>query len=259
MSAQGNPLPPPDGAFGVRANRWALGLSRHWLRWVLLVIGIYVGLPFVAPTLMHFGLTGPGRALYTVYSPLCHQFAFRSFFLFGEQPAYPREAAHVPGLQPYEAFTTDINAAEGTATDLSQWTVDLELLSRDFVGNQRMGYKVALCERDISIYGTMFIAGLIFAIPYVRRHLRPVPLWLYVLLGLMPIAIDGFSQLLGYPPFNLWAARETTPFFRVLTGAAFGFMNAWLAFPYLEETAHQAVVELERKFARRRNRQTQQG
>src|SRR5260221_1201426 len=119
-----------------------------------------------------------------------------------------------------------------------------------------MGFKVAICERDIAIYGALFIGGLIYSIPTVRKHLRPVPLWLYVLLGLMPIAIDGFSQLLGYPPFSLWLPRETTPFFRVMTGATFGLMNAWLAFPYLEDTAHQAVVELQRKFARRRERQT---
>ena len=72
----------PDSSFAVRANRWALGLSRRWLRWLLLLIGLYVGLPFVAPTLMHFGVTGPARFLYTAYSPMCHQFAFRSWFLF---------------------------------------------------------------------------------------------------------------------------------------------------------------------------------
>ena len=255
MSAQGNSPEKPDSAVGVRISRWALSMSRHWLRWLLLVLGIYVALPFIAPTLMHFGLTGPGRAIYTVYSPMCHQFAFRSFFLYGEQPVYPRASANVPGLKPFEAYTADINATEGTAVDLTQWGADLEFLSRDFVGTPRMGYKIAICERDISIYGMMFIAGLIFSIPFIRSHLRPVPLWLYVLLGLMPIGIDGFSQLLGYPPFSLWLPRETTPFFRVLTGATFGLMNAWLAFPYLEETAHQAAVELQEKFARRAARQ----
>jgi uncharacterized membrane protein len=255
MSAQDKPPALPDDALTVRVNKWALGASRHWLRWLLLVLAIYVALPFVAPTLMRLGLTGPARALYTIYSPMCHQFAFRSFFLYGEQSAYPRQSANVPGLRPFEDYTADINLAQGTAMDLAGWNVDMELLARDFVGTPRMGYKVALCERDISIYGVMLLTGLIFAFPYVRRHVRPVPIWLYVLLGLMPIAIDGFSQLLGYPPFNLWPPRETSPFFRVLTGATFGFMNAWLAFPYLEETAHQAVVELEQKFARRRERQ----
>ena len=70
----------------------------------------------------------------------------------------------------------------------------------------------------------------------------------------MPIAIDGFSQLFGYPPFSFWAIRETTPAFRTLTGALFGLMNAWLAFPYLEDSARSAKAELEEKFAVRRSR-----
>ena len=78
----------PDNSFGVRANRFVWNISRHWLRWVLLLVAIYVGLPFAAPTLMHFGLTGPANAIYTMYSPLCHQLSFRSWFLFGEQFQY---------------------------------------------------------------------------------------------------------------------------------------------------------------------------
>ncbi len=245
---------PPDNSFAVRVNRWALGLSRRWLTVLLLVITLYVGLPFVAPTLMHFGLTGPASFLYTAYSPLCHQLAFRSFFLFGQQPVYPRTAANVPGIQPFEAFSADVARVTGTNTNLSDWSLDLELAARQFTGDPQMGYKVAICERDIAIYSALLLGGLIYSIPAVRRHLRPVPLWLYVLLGIMPIAIDGFSQLLGYPPFNLWAIRETTPEFRVLTGALFGFMNAWLAFPHLEETARQAKLELEEKFATRASR-----
>ena len=242
----------PDLA--VRANRWVLNLSRHYLRWVLLLIGIYVGLPFLAPTLMHFGLTLPANVIYTAYSPLCHQFAFRSWFLFGEQPAYPRTQANVPGLKPLEAYQSEVSAAYGHSVDLSQWSVDTELAARNFLGTPRMGYKVALCERDIAIYGALFTCGVIYAIPYVRRRLRGVPLWLYAFLGLGPIGLDGFSQLLGYPPFSLWPARETTPFFRTLTGITFGLMNAWLAFPYLEASARDTVKAIEEKFARREER-----
>jgi uncharacterized membrane protein len=245
---------PPDNSFAVRVNRWALGLSRRWLTTLLLVIGLYVGLPFLAPTLMHFDLPGPAKLIYTAYSPLCHQFAFRSFFLFGQQPVYPRAVADVPGLQPLEAFSANVAAATGNNVNLSDWTLDLELTARQFIGDPQMGYKIAICERDVAIYLALFIGGLIYSIPTVRRHLRPVPLWLYILLGVMPIAIDGFSQLFSYAPFSFWPVRETSPEFRVLTGVLFGLMNAWLAFPHLEETARQAKLELEQKFAARANR-----
>ena len=80
-----------------------------------------------------------------------------------------------------------------------------------------------------------------------RRRLRPVPLWLYFILGVAPIGIDGFSQLLGYPPFNIWEPRETLPFFRVLTGIFFGAMTGWLGFAYIEQSMQDARREIEAK------------
>ncbi len=111
-----------------------------------------------------------------------------------------------------------------------------------------MGYKVTLCARDISIYIAMLIGAILYR--GVRRRLRPAPLLIYVILGLGPIGIDGFSQLLGYPPFNFWPPRETEPVFRVVTGALFGLMNVWLGFPYLELSFRETRMELEAKFRR---------
>src|SRR5690349_6213562 len=119
-------------SLAVRLNRWALGLSRHYLRWILLVVGLYVSLPFVAPTLMHFGITGPANLLYKAYSPMCHQFAFRSWFLFGEQAAYPRGNANVPGLQPYENFISDVTTQTGIKVDPTTWNEALIYSARDF-------------------------------------------------------------------------------------------------------------------------------
>ncbi len=39
----------------------------------------------------------PANVIYAIYKPLCHQFGFRSFFLFGEQPYYPLKEAGMPG------------------------------------------------------------------------------------------------------------------------------------------------------------------
>jgi uncharacterized membrane protein len=68
---------------------------------------------------------------------------------------------------------------------------------------------------------------------------------LYLILGLMPIGIDGFSQMFGYPPFQYWPVRETLPGFRLLTGALFGLMNVWLAFPYLERSMKETIEVME--------------
>ena len=84
--------------FRLRSNIWLLKLSRRWLRVALVLIGLYAGLPWVAPTLMHFGLEGPAHLLYFAYGPFCHQFAFRSFFLFGDGDAQSRIPEAVAGI-----------------------------------------------------------------------------------------------------------------------------------------------------------------
>ena len=226
----------------VRTNRLILRVSRHWLTVALVFLFLYTGLAFTAPILMEAGFTGAANVLYKLYSPLCHQFAFRSWFLFGDQVAYPRAAAG-SGLKSFEAYAAQDPHFAGV--NLYQWSAELELAARSFKGDPQMGYKTALCERDVAIYGSMLLAGLLFT--RVRRWLRPAPLWLYLMLGLMPIGLDGFSQMFGYPPFQFWPVRETLPGFRLLTGALFGIMNVWLAFPYLEMSLQEAVEAIGEK------------
>lgn len=226
----------------LRINRTLFWATKNWLRIVLFFVGLYATMPFVAPTLMQLGITGPANILYTFYSPMCHQFAFRSIFFYGEQTFYPREIAGTD-LQPYESYAAEIDGLN-PGTSPRDFTPDFFFPAREFRGNEEMGYKTTLCARDAAIYLALFGGGLIYAIPYVRRRIRPLPLWIYVIVGLGPIGLDGMSQLLSYAPFSLWPVRETAPFFRLTTGALFGLMNAWLAFPYLERSMWDARRDL---------------
>lgn len=212
-----------DRPAAVRTNRSLLFISRHWLALFNLMVLLYVGLPFTAPVLMKAGAERPARWIYKAYSPLCHQWAFRSWFLFGPQPAYPRALAGTA--------LTSLSAATGVDEN------DL-VAAREFVGNEQVGYKVALCERDVAIYGGLLFGGLLFAV--VRRRLRPLPIWAWALFGVLPVALDGGSQLLGAFPFVPWPVRESTPLLRTLTGLAFGLANVWLAYPYVEESMDEA-------------------
>jgi uncharacterized membrane protein len=251
----------------VRANIWMLRFTRNWAKVVVIALGIYSLLPFAAPALMAAGAQSPARLLYTLYSPFCHQFAFRSVFLFGEQTMYPR-AVSGTDLRPFEAYIQDspefqqsvekvlvdrtgsVDPAVVAAFDPYEFTALLQFAARDFVGSPQMGYKMTLCARDAAIYVAMFIGGLVYLRPGIRRRLRPAPILLYALLGLGPMGIDGLSQLLGYPPFNLWPPRETEPIFRVVTGALFGLMNIWLGFPYLEASMRESRDRIQAKLAK---------
>jgi uncharacterized membrane protein len=230
----------------MRSSRRALFLSRHWIVFALAFLFLYTGLSLLAPVFMKAGMEGPANVLYKVYSPMCHQFAFRSWFFFGDQMAYPRAEAD-SSLTSFEEAIQASGDDHFGAIDLYTWSADLQLRARAFRGNEQMGYKTALCERDVAIYGAMFLAGLLFI--RVRHWLRPAPVWLYLILGLGPIGLDGVSQLFSYPPLELWPIRETLPGFRLLTGALFGIMNVWLAFPYIERSTRDGIDTLENRLA----------
>ena len=206
--------------WGMRMNRGVRFFSRHWLAAFSLVILLYAGLPFMAPTLMKVGATGPARVIYTLYSPFCHQFAFRSFFLFGPQAAYPRELAG-----------TDL-VSYGEATGLDEGDV---IVARRYVGDETVGYKTALCERDIGIYVGILVAGLVYGFIRNRRTVKPLPLRYWFLLGIVPIALDGGSQLISQLGVFPFPARESTPILRTATGLLFGAMNVWMAYPHVDQ------------------------
>jgi uncharacterized membrane protein len=90
-----------------------------------------------------------------------------------------------------------------------------------------------LCERDISIWGGIFLFGLVYALS--GRRLPPLPWYLWLAIGILPIGIDGVSQLLSQPPFSFYAFRESTPFLRALTGGLFGVTTAWFGYPMTEQ------------------------
>ena len=184
-------------------DKLMLALAKHWLLLINLVIAVYGGLPVLAPTLMALGYTRPAEIIYTIYKPLCHQLSQRSFFLFGSRLAYSLET-----LQ-------ELLGPETLANDS---------LASAFIGNPAFGYKMAYCQRDTAMYGSLLLAGMVFGL--VRHRLRPLPFVLYLIL-LVPLAIDGLVQLL--------TSYESTWQLRTITGSIFGVATVWFAYPYLEE------------------------
>lgn len=243
------------GGLAQAIDRLAYGITRHWLAIFNTVIAIYVGLPLLAPVLMQAGATAPARLIYTVYSPFCHQMASRSFFLFGEQYAYPRALAGTE-LTPIEAYMPDIPEFAGVSPNVEEWTRFL-LPARRFVGNEQMGYKTALCERDMAIYGFVLIGGLLFGLVRRYREVKALPVWLFLIFGLGPIALDGFSQLfsqygVALAPLSflntVFPLRESSPFLRTLTGAMFGFSLVWLTYPHIDASMKQSAETYREKF-----------
>ena len=223
-----------------RSDKMSYWISRHYLAIFNLFLVLYIGVPFLAPIFKKLDWNGPAEVVYQIYRPLCHQWAFRSFFLFGEQAYYPHAAANIPGVKTFEQVSgfTDLN-------DPSR------MQARLFEGNAQLGYKVALCERDVAIWGAMALFGLIYAAT--GRRLPKLHWLIWFFIGVVPIGFDGFSQLFSQIPNkfiqSILPYRESTPFLRVLTGLLFGITTAWFMCPLMEETFADTRRMLAKKFA----------
>jgi len=222
------------------SDRFSYWLSKHYLGLIIFFLVLYTGIPFLAPVFKKIGWNGPAEVIYKAYSPLCHQWAFRSFFLFGEQSYYPHAAAKVPGTLTFEQVS-----------GISDQNDPSRIQARLFEGNPTLGYKVAFCERDVAIWGAMALFALIYAAT--GRRLPKMNWLVWFIVGIVPIGLDGFSQLFSQFPSafiqSLLPYRESTPLLRTLTGFLFGFSTAWFMFPLIEESMVETRRLLSKKFA----------
>jgi uncharacterized membrane protein len=209
LPPQAQPAPRSSSAISRGANSLVIWVARHWLALFNTAWALYVFTPFLAPILMRAGMPEAAQVIYTVYSVFCHQLPDHSYFLFG------------PALSPQDPAL--IAAGMSSSSNLFQ--------VRSFIGSPEIGWKVALCQRDVAIYASVFLTGLLYGA--VRHRVRRLPFKIYVLF-VIPIAIDGLTQLVGWRESNWWL--------RTVTGALFGFASVWFAYPYLEE-AMEDVLE----------------
>lgn len=193
-------------------NRIVYAVAKHWLLTINAAMGLYAALPAMPPVLMAAGHTSVARLIYALFVPLCHQLPERSFFLFGPQATYTLD---------------ELERLIGSNVPLR------------YIGSPALGYKMAVCQRDIVVYVTALLAGLAFAL--FRRRLRPLSVRAFVLFCI-PMAIDGLGQLLA-----LW---DSTWWSRVVSGALFGVACVWLAYPYIETGMNDVLSVVEKELER---------
>ncbi|MBM3136927.1 MAG: DUF2085 domain-containing protein [Chloroflexi bacterium] len=193
--------------------------EKYYLHLILFFLLIFTLLPVLAPVLVKNGLEYPARLIYWAYSNLCHQLPYRSWFLFGEHTHYPLDTAGLEnGMDFISAF---------------QYSGELEN-SRGIIGSENLGYKIAICQRDLAMYLGLLFIGIAFLI--FGKKWKEIPFWVWLVFGVLPLGIDGFSQLAGHLeklPLNL-PLRESTPFLRTITGALFGFFTGLYIYPRME-------------------------
>jgi uncharacterized membrane protein len=233
-----------------QVDRFAIYIARNWVRLFVMVYGMWVLLPFTAPVLMQLGLELPANVVYFIYSFFCHQLPERSFFFFGPKLMY--------GLD-------EIGKV---------WSTANPTVLRQFVGTAEMGWKMAWSDRMISVYGGVWLAGLLY-LAWGKRKPR-VSLWAWALFGVVPLGIDGVTHMIndvvagtsgaGFRDTNEWLRAiigglpdsfysgnqlgSFNSWARWLTGFVFSFTTVFALFPILDtsmqETAEDAAYQLAR-------------
>jgi len=237
----------------IRLWQLLLWILEHWVFIFLILFGVMNILPFAAPVFMRLGWTEPAQWIYTLYSPLCHQMAQRSIFLFGQQSML--DLSDLP-----------LSLTGNTVADMS--------VLRSFIGNPVLGWKVAWSDRMIYMYGAILIAGMIFGVLRHRHLIKPLRLSLFMLL-LAPLMIDGVTHMMsdissglaeGFRYQNQWLANLTenilptwfyigdqlgsfNSWMRLITGLLFGIGCVWFAFPYLDHAIARSAAQLRTKLA----------
>ncbi|MBS4015782.1 MAG: DUF2085 domain-containing protein [Candidatus Latescibacteria bacterium] len=212
-----------------------------WFILFLVLMGLFIILPFLAPFFMFIGWEWGGKAIYLVYTLFCHQLPQRSYFLFGPEWTYS---------------LVEIQAVWQPTTN--------PMILRQFIGNSEMGWKVAWSDRMISMYGSIWLFGLLWY--PLRKQIRNLPLW-GLILFILPMAIDGTTHLisdfwgigLGFRDTNLWLAnltRHSLPaafytgdawgsfnsIMRLSSGLLFGWGFVWFAFPFIHPSLPESQI-----------------
>lgn len=149
--------------------------------------------PFLAAA--GIGITEP---IYAAYGLTCHQFASRSICYFPGHGV--SDCVGGSQLVPYRIYEVEKGGIAG--------------------------YSFPVCSRDVGIYVAALLGGA--ALLLLKRHnskLMPNPL--FFVLALVPIALDGGTQLIGL--------RESSNLIRLATGGIAGFAFSAYCVPLMNK------------------------
>lgn len=184
---------------GKRIRKKSLGVVSMKLGYkVYMVLLAAFTLPILFTPLLAADGSPLAPPLYTFYGLSCHQFVSRSICYF--PGAGVGDCTSGPELVPHRDYEVE---RYGHA-----------------------GYPLPVCARDVGIYLAALLSGaLVLFLKKADSETVPHPIWF--LLALVPIGLDGGTQLIGL--------RESTNFLRLLTGAIAGLAFSFYCVPLMNK------------------------
>lgn len=200
--------------------------ARRWLFTANLLLGLFIGLPYLAPILAHYNHPNWARAIYGLYRLTCHQLAERSYFIFEHQAALCQRCTAIWGAFFAGGLLYILVRNRLKPMPFQWWILALIPAGLDG-GTQLVGplYQVLpgwwLTGFALALSAMLIAAFILVRIPYWQFYL-------FVLCfptGMILVQVNG--------------ARTSNWQLRTITGVILGLAYAWLVFPMLEESFQQ--------------------
>ncbi len=175
----------------------------------LLFAGSLLAPAILAPVFATAGVDYFAAVIYNFTKPLCHQYIYRSYCIFNSNGTLSVEEC-IPKSEENASFVQ--TKFSGRVSNLSKFVYrreDVGVNRSEYVERYgKRGYKFAVCARDLFQYAGLLVAAIAY-IP-LRKHVKSLPSTLYIVIAVIPLAIDGTGQMIG-----LW---ESLNVMRAITG-----------------------------------------
>jgi uncharacterized membrane protein len=163
-------------------DRVARYIGRHWLMLVSIALGVFVGLPWLAPVFARLGLWDLANPIYTAYALTCHQLPERAGTVFGYQVAfcYRNTALYggtfLFGLLYWAALRGKLPGLRWLMTPLPWWGAVLFVLPMAVDGITHMlGLRDNMMDMSDPSFGAFYIGSQPFSLNW----------WLRIITGLL--------------------------------------------------------------------------
>lgn len=207
-------------------------LNKNLLWLIVGIIALYVAGAFAAPVFMVRGDKEVAGRIYRFYGQFCHQRVERSVFLFGKESIFTT----------YSVSELKVKSAIPDVNPDVRLSYATTYFGHGFNGNQEVGYKAAICIRDLALYLSLVISSSVYIAFSKKRKLNLQMNWKFLLVLILPLIVDGGFQVVAESLKLSWVPQayfDNNPK-RVITGVLFGTGIALLIFPPLKKSLEEA-------------------
>jgi hypothetical protein len=201
------------------------GLSKYISEIVFIFLIIYLLVSIFAAIALKLGWDDIGDTIHKIYRIFCHQRIERSPLLFGSDPQIFYTSEELKALGAIPEYNPHVPVIFSN-----------EVFGYPYTGNANVGFKTALCIRDLALYvGMIALGSFYFARIYIKDTLTKFN-WRIAVILMMPMVLDVGIQIIAQVFSWDFISDEYIGSIskRIVTGLLFGIGFGMIVFPNLK-------------------------